>query len=85
MDEFVIVTYPTRRSVTIDVHSNAGFTDDLLIVPTGLHTFALGGDQDYEPKPDRILIQRTTASDPAVIAFEPLPPADADEEPGVSP
>lgn len=84
MDEFVFVTYPTRRSVTIDGHPNAGFTDDLLMVPTGLHTFALGGDQDYEPKPDPILIQRTTANNPAVIAFEPLPAAEADEEPGDS-
>lgn len=75
MDEYVIVTYPTPRGVIVDDDPEAGQTDDLLIVSTGYHKFALTGNADYTPKPEPILIEGTTDSRPHVIAFIPRAPA----------
>ena len=46
--EFVIVTYPTKRSVRVD-GVPTGSTGDVLQMDSGTHKFDLGDPRDYAP------------------------------------
>ena len=69
MDQFVKVTFPTRRKVRVDGRS-AGFTNKPFQVETGVHTFHLGPKQNYKPSFRRRNVIGTTAPNPMVISFE---------------
>ena len=76
MDQFVKVTFPTRRKVRVD-DKPAGFTNSPFQVETGVHTFHLGPKKNYKPDSQECNVIGTTALNPMVISFEPT-----DLEPG---
>ena len=69
MDQYVKVTFPTRRKVRVDGKS-AGFTNRPFQVATGVHTFHLGPKKNYKPSSRRPTVIGTTAPNPMVISFE---------------
>jgi hypothetical protein len=71
MDEFVIVTFLGRRQVYVDGNHN-GFTNDIIQVQTGTHTFDLGAPRNYKPFSKTVKVTGTLASLPKIIEFKPL-------------
>jgi hypothetical protein len=70
MDEYVKVTYPTRRTVWVD-GEESGYTNKVFQVQTGRHTFDLGPYQNYKPSKRAVDVRGTTPADPMIIAFSP--------------
>lgn len=69
MKEFVIVTFPDDRLVSVDripmKRTNKKFT-----VETGHHSFDLALPFDYTPLSQTLLVELTSADAPMVIEFE---------------
>lgn len=66
--EFVIVTYPTKRSVRVD-GVVTGSTDDVLQMDSGTHKFDLGDPLDYEPDFLEVVVEGTSVLAPMRLAF----------------
>ena len=71
MDEFVKVTFPGRRQMYVD-GKPCGFTNDVIQVQTGTHTFDLGAPRNYQPSSQTVRVTGTLAPQPMIIAFKPL-------------
>ncbi len=69
MEQYVKVTFPTRRIVRVNEIS-AGFTNRPFQVITGTHTFQLGPKKNYTPSFRKSRVIGTTATHPMVISFE---------------
>ena len=74
--EFVIVTYPTNRSVYIDRGGRneryltpSGNTNEILWIDAGTHVFDLGASADYDPPFQKVVIVGTTVLAPMLIVF----------------
>jgi hypothetical protein len=67
--EFVIVRYPTRRTVLVD-GEEAGFTNKILRMEEGTHTFELDGAGDYMPISQTLEIKGTNSVHPKEVTFE---------------
>ena len=75
--EFVIVRLDhQKRRVFID-NQKQGMTDARQGLPEGMHIFDLGDPVDYTPPSQEIEVTGTSASDPMVIEFAPVPAEDA--------
>src|SRR5690349_874053 len=72
--EFVIVTFPNRRQVFMD-DQPSGQTGDRLTVQARHHDFDLGSPPDYSPALQTVNVAGTTALNPLIIAFNPMPAA----------
>jgi hypothetical protein len=70
MDEYVKVTYPTRRTVRVDAQES-GFTNKVFQVQTGGHSFDLGPYHNYKPEQRIVDVRGTTPAHPMVIKFSP--------------
>lgn len=68
MEEFVKVTFPTRRKVRVDGEP-AGFTNKVFQVDTGHHTFDLGPKKNYSPEEQDVNVIGTIPTEPMVISF----------------
>jgi hypothetical protein len=68
MDEFVKVTFPTRRKVRVDGEA-AGFTNKVFQVETGHHTFDLGLKQNYSPEEQDVNVIGTIPTEPMIVSF----------------
>lgn len=66
--EYVIVSYPTNRSVYID-GEKGGITNDVLRVEAGTHDFDLGNLKNYTPATLEVAVTGTTVLKPMSIAF----------------
>ncbi len=71
MPEFVVVTFPARRSVFMD-NQPMGHTGDRLTIQTGFHEFDLGSPADYTPATQNVNVVNTTAANPMVVPFAPM-------------
>jgi preprotein translocase subunit SecE len=71
MDEFVKVTFPGRRQVYVN-RKPCGFTNDVIQVQTGTHTFDLGAPPNYRPSSQTVKVTGTLAPLPKIIEFQPL-------------
>ena len=69
MEEFVKVTFATKRKVYVDGRAS-GFTNKVFQVETGHHTFDLGPKQNYKPTQHDENVTGTLATQPMIIAFE---------------
>ena len=69
MDEYVKVTFPTRRQVRVD-GDFGGYTNKVFQVQTGHHTFDLGPKLNYTPESQERLVQGTLPEQPMIIEFE---------------
>ena len=75
--EFVIVRLDDlKRRVFID-NQRQGMTGARQSVPEGMHIFDLGDPVDYTPPSQEIEVTGTSAADPMVIEFTPIPVDDA--------
>lgn len=75
--EFVIVRLDDlKRRVFID-NQRQGMTGARQGVPEGMHIFDLGDPVDYTPPSQEIEVTGTSAADPMVIEFTPVPVDDA--------
>jgi hypothetical protein len=71
--EFVIVRLDGQtRRVFID-NQKQGMTGVRQGVPEGMHIFDLGDPVDYQPPSQEIEVTGTSASDPMVVKFAPVP------------
>ena len=68
VDEYVRVTFATRRKVRVDGQPT-GFTNKVFQVETGHHTFDLGPKQNYSPNRHDVNVIGTIPSEPMVISF----------------
>ena len=71
MPEFVVVTFPTRRSVFMD-NQPMGHTGDRLTIQAGFHDFDLGLPADYTPATQNVNVVNTTAPNPMIVPFAPM-------------
>jgi hypothetical protein len=71
MPEFVVVTFPTRRSVFMD-NQPMGHTGDPLTIQAGFHDFDLGSPADYTPATQNVNVVNTTAPNPMIVSFAPV-------------
>ena len=69
MDEYVKVSFPTRRQVRVD-GKPGGFTNKIFQVETGNHVFDLGSKMNYRPEQVECMIKGTLPEEPMIIAFE---------------
>ena len=74
--EFVRVLYPTHRAVEID-NTESGFTNQVLLVETGMHRFDLGQPADYEPAFKDVNVVDTIPSNPMSVMFDVIVTAPA--------
>jgi hypothetical protein len=66
--EYVRVTFPTDRLVYIDDEKN-GYTNEVLRVDAGTHSFDLGPIANYRPASRNVTVADTTPLEPCEIAF----------------
>lgn len=66
--EHVFVTYPTNRYVYID-DEQCGYTNSVLNVDAGTHTFTLGPYSNYKPESQVVRVEGTSVLDPLQIVF----------------
>ena len=66
--EFVIVKFPTSRTVYVD-GNRAGFTNTIIVIETGNHVFDLGKPANYDPEEHQETVQDTSVVDPLEIEF----------------
>jgi hypothetical protein len=66
--EYVIVTYPTQRSVYVDGEL-MGDTNEVLRMDSGTHRFDLGSPADCEPIFFEVAVKETSALLPMKIVF----------------
>jgi outer membrane biosynthesis protein TonB len=71
MPEFVVVTFPARRSVFMD-NQPMGHTGDRLTIQAGFHDFDLGSPADYTPATQNVNVLNTTAPNPMIVPFAPM-------------
>lgn len=64
--EYVVVSYPSDRSVRIDGQV-AGRTNATLMVEKGHHVFDLGDPKDYKPPSVEKNVQETTTVTPLIV------------------
>ena len=69
MEEYIKVTFPTRRQVWVDGNP-AGFTNKIFQVETGSHSFDLGPKQNYKPGQQQRMVNGTLPEEPLIIAFK---------------
>jgi hypothetical protein len=75
--EFVIVRLDhQKRRVFID-NQKQGMTGARQSVAEGMHIFDLGDPVDYTPESQEVEVTGTSASDPMIIEFAPVPVEDA--------
>jgi ribosomal protein S17 len=67
--EYVIVKYLMSRTVLVD-DEKAGFTNKILRMEEGTHTFELDGAKDYKPLSQTLEIKRTDSVHPKEVTFE---------------
>ncbi len=67
--EFIIVKYPSSRTVYID-GTRAGFTNEIMVLETGNHEFDLGKPEIYAPQRIDREVKDTAVTDPMVLVFE---------------
>ena len=67
--EYIVVTYPEKRTVFID-GEETGSTNTTLRVDEGTHNIHLGEPRDYEPKWRRPTVTGTTSTKPMEVLFE---------------
>jgi len=84
--EFVLVTFPTLRTVRMD-GAQQGQTGQIIGVQRGTHLFDLGIPQDYAPPQVQTVVAQTTQMQPLVIPFQPaaLPVPVGGPPPGSAP
>jgi hypothetical protein len=68
MNEFVKVTFSSRRSVLVDGAPN-GVTNETIVVQRGFHEFSLEPPPDFSPDSQEHPVVATTLLNPLVIAF----------------
>jgi hypothetical protein len=66
--EYVKVTFPTRRLVYIDDEEN-GYTNDVLRVDAGTHSFTLGNVANFRPASRTVTVEDTSVLEPLEIKF----------------
>jgi hypothetical protein len=66
--EFVMVVFPTKRSVNVD-GVLTGNTNENLRMEAGTHRFDLGDPADYEPVSQEVVVQGTTVLRPMKVVF----------------
>jgi hypothetical protein len=66
--EYVKVTFPTSRLVTIDDEEN-GNTNEVLRVDAGTHVFSLGKLANFRPASRTVTVQDTTVLEPLEVKF----------------
>jgi hypothetical protein len=66
--EFVIVIYPTKRSVYVD-GALTGDTNEKLWMDAGTHKFDLGVPADYDPASQNVVMAGTTVLLPMKVVF----------------
>ncbi len=71
MDEFVKVTFPSQRQVYVN-GKPCGFTNDVIQVQTGTHTFDLGTARNYQPPSQTVRVTGTLPTQPKIIAFQSI-------------
>ncbi len=71
--EFVIVTFPTSRSVYINGEKN-GRTNESLRVGAGSQSFDLGPLKNYEPESQIVVVSGGTVLVPQEIVFTKINP-----------
>ena len=67
--EYVIVKYPIKRTVLVD-GEKSGFTNEILRMDEGTHTFELDGVKDYKPLSQTLEIKGTNSVNPKGVTFE---------------
>jgi hypothetical protein len=66
--EFVIVTYPSKRSVYVDGELT-GYTNQILRIDAGTHRFTLGPPVDWSPVFCELAVTATTVLFPMQVVF----------------
>lgn len=66
--EFVIVIYPTERSVYVD-GVLTGDTNEVLQMDAGTHKFDLGAPANYQPTSQEVVVTGTTVLVPMKVVF----------------
>jgi hypothetical protein len=66
--EFIYVEFGEERIVLVDGVS-CGNTNDTIGVQRGTHTITLGGDQNYAPPQQVVIVINTSFPNPLKIAF----------------
>lgn len=69
--EFVIVSFPAKRTVLVD-DQESGFTNDILRLDHGPHTFALAGPNDHKPDLLTVNVTGTNIVAPMEVTFEKI-------------
>lgn len=77
--EFVKVSFPGQRQVYVD-GIPTGFTNDVIQVQTGTHSFDLGAPRNYEPSSRTARVTGTVVLRPMIIAFQPIAQQDVVHE-----
>ncbi len=66
--EFVVVNYPTKRSVYVDGEPS-GDTNEVLRMDAGTHRFDLGVPANYRPASQDVVVTGTTVLVPMSVVF----------------
>lgn len=69
--EYVLVTFPTNRFVTID-GEKSGTTNQTLMVQRGHHVLSMMGIRNYTPPEQEVLVSNTREDDPKTIEFKQI-------------
>ncbi len=87
MVEFVIVEFPERRRVFIGNKSHGFNTRNngewkIFRLNQGTHTFHLGGENNYAPEKQKVVVKNTDPIDPMKVVFQKVipPPEPEDTE-----
>jgi hypothetical protein len=65
---YVIINYSATRGVLIDGRLG-GYTNQVLRVGWGMHTFALDGPPNFTPPSETVNVLNTTAFSPLGVTF----------------
>ncbi len=71
MNEYVVVTFPIKRAVLMDGEP-CGFTNEVLTIEGGQHTFTLGEPLDYRPESQTVYVENTNIAHRQEVPFEKL-------------
>lgn len=66
--EYLLVTFRESRGVVVD-GVREGFTNEVLELEMGTHEITLMPPADFTPDKHEIVLRRTTAISPKVVAF----------------
>ena len=78
--EYIVVSYPRKRSVLVD-GTKSGDTGETLMITEGTHEIALDGPQNYEPQSRVLVCSATSSVRPRKIEFKPKPEAEKQAPP----